>query len=328
MATKGATQHKAKKPLRYDFEEHYAAPLEDFDVNDQEFRFKVIREDGAIPITDTIETVEWRDEGNEYNLNSIPVLSGSVTYHRPPDNSHPIRDGHRIRCDVKWIGEWKPLWEMVLTTPPETQVESGAVTAQLSDPLWIAAKSEGYFRYRAAKKKRRRGWLYHEIVQDVCRRYHIPVGPLVKGKKRIKHFAPTGQPISPLEAIRLAVLAEQEWTGRRFVISWRADKKGRFCLHVTNPQRNPVLYQLERQIRATLRARARWSRRPSMSSRRTSSRFGSCRASRTPVSRSCGVATRCASRSPRRASRATRGLCSSPPSFTACPPATTRWSSS
>lgn len=242
--------------IHTDFQQAYALDAEPLDLSTQEFRLTAVRPNigPPVPIDGLIEQVEWRDEGNAYSLNTIPVLRGTMAY-RQQDPSSPegsgihIQDGHRIRCEVKWFGNWKPLWEMRILTPPARTVEDGTTTIELADDLVLAAQSEGMFRYRAGKSRRRTGWRYDEIVVDVCRRFRIPCGPLVKGQKRYKNFHPDGQPISPLEAIRLAVQAEEDYTGRRFVISWRPDAKGRFCLHVTHPARNAMLYTLADQIR-------------------------------------------------------------------------------
>jgi hypothetical protein len=231
-------------------------PANDFDAGSQEFRFRVLQPAGTTDVTDLLESVEWRDEGNALNLNTLPVLRGSATWHRHDPDIHDkavvqLGDGDRLRCDVKWLGKWEPLWQMRVVKPPETDVAEGSVNAaELADDLYIATESEGRFRYRAGKKKKRSGWLYHEIVRDVCRRYRIPVGPLVQGTKRIKHFDPEGQPISPLEAIRQVVELEQKYTGRRYIICWRPDRKGRFCLQVVHPVRNPYLYTLREELRS------------------------------------------------------------------------------
>ncbi|MET0604404.1 MAG: hypothetical protein ABW167_20630 [Baekduia sp.] len=245
----------AKSTIHSDFVAAYGREASSLDLASQEFRLSAIRPDigPPAPIDGLVEQVEWRDEGTADNLNIIPVLRGSMSVRLQDtaagETPFVLRDGHRVRCEVKWFGAWKPLWEMRIQAPPERTVEDGTATMDLADDLVLASQSEGMFRYRAGKKRKRRGWLYHEIVIDVCKRYRIPCGPLVKGTKRLKNFAPTGQPVSPLEAIRLAVEAEQGYTGKRMLIAWRPDGSGRFCLHVTHPVRNPLLYVFADQIR-------------------------------------------------------------------------------
>lgn len=263
----------SKKKIRTDFTRLYGKEIPDLDLNSQEFRFFLTGTDlesdtlhtastsrgsgtraktETIEITDLLETVEWRDEGNALNLNTIPILSGTITYHTTPQELPGprlhIRDGHRIRADVKWLGEWKPLWEMRVFTPPEHTSEDGTATAELWDDLKLATLSIADFRYRKGKTRRRKGWTYDQIVQDVCKRYRIPVGGLVNGTSRINNLSQTDT--FPLDIIRQAVNHEQDWTGRRLLICWRFDDRTqRFALHVIHAQRNPILYRFENEIR-------------------------------------------------------------------------------
>lgn len=235
------------KPIHLDFDKLYGVPAEDFDLNSQEFRFTAIRPGvGNLNLDEILETVEWRDEGTARNLNTIPVLRGTATWRRPDSGGLLFGEGHRVRCEVKWLGRWKPLWEMRVLKAPEVRVEDDTMSAELGDDLILASKSSGRFRYVENKKHHPHGWLYHEIVLDICKRYRIPVGFMVTGKRRFPHFDPGL--VSPLEAIRQAVEKEQEYTGRRFVIAWRPDGDGRFGLHITHPHRNSTIYTFGRMI--------------------------------------------------------------------------------
>jgi hypothetical protein len=256
MASKGSTQHKAEKPIRYDWDVTYGRALEDLDLASQEFRFTAIRPDiFNAPLDDYLEQITWRDEGNQYNLNTIPVLRGTAMWRQEhddlPGGTFHLRDGHSIRCEVKWLGHWLPLWQMRIVKPPETTVESGEANAELADDLYLASLSRGHFRFRKSKK-RPRGWRYHEIVVNVCRRYHIPLAAIQKGTAWIKELGDGGDldDVSPLEVIRQAVLAEQTYTGRRLLIAWRWDTaKKRFALHVIPAARNNVLWTFSDEIR-------------------------------------------------------------------------------
>lgn len=274
VKTKGGKQAKRAKPLHTDFEKLYARRDEELDLDSQEFRFTAIgtgilkeeQQHGSpssahspkrlpkkerVAISELLETVEWRDEGNQYNLNTIPILRGTMSYRIPdPDVAGEqivLRDGHKIRADVKWLGNWEPLWEMRIVAPPEHTIEDGTATAELADDLYLATLGQTHHRYRKGTKRRRRGWRYHQIVQDVCKRHRIPCGPLVKGTGWITNIDLDLSP--PLEVIRQAALKEQEYTGRRLVICWRPDDNGRFCLQVRHAQRNPILYRFDEQIR-------------------------------------------------------------------------------
>jgi hypothetical protein len=257
--SKGQKEHRKRHHLRTDMERLYREKRNPLRLDDQEFRFTLIRPELTnVDFSDRLESCEWRDEGNAYNLNTIPVLRGSVTW-RQDDRDlglDPInvRDGHQVRCDVKWLGNWEPLWQMRIIAPPSHTLEDGAATAEVADDLILATLSRGNFRYRKGKKKHKRGWRYTEIVADVAERYGIPLGKMVKGEAWIANLHQTAT--SPLEIIRQAVMKEQEKTGRRFIIVWRPQKDAnapggwRFCLNVIHPTRNPLLYTMRDQIRS------------------------------------------------------------------------------
>lgn len=256
--SKGQKQHRAATPLHANFHQVYQAKQAPFDLDSQQFRLWLIRPGmNRLRFDDRIESIEWRDEGNQYNLNTIPVLRGTIAWRRddPAVSRHPVEvlDGHQFRCEVKWLGKWEPLWLMRVVAPPEHTVEDGTAKADIADDLILATLSRGTFRY-TKNKKRKLGWLYHEIVVDVCKQFQIPIGSLVQGTERITDLSPPGQ-VSPLEVIRQAVLKEQDATGRRFIIAWRphADDRAaggtRFALNVMHPTRNPLLYTLRAQIR-------------------------------------------------------------------------------
>jgi hypothetical protein len=257
---KGQKQHKKQKTLHTDFNKLYGVKKPVIRLDEQEFRLVLVRP--GYPntnFTDRLESVEWRDEGNQLNLNSIPVLRGTINWRRDdPDLKNPrleLRDGDQVRCDVKWLGRWQPLWKMRIISPPQHTLEDGTATAEIADDLILATLSRGDFRYTKGKKHKRRknGWRYHDIVADVCRRYRIPMGSIVKGKSRIDNLDLKN--VSPLEAIRQAVQKEQEHTGLRYVITWRPYKrhgKTYFALNVTHPARNSMLLVMGDQIRAAV----------------------------------------------------------------------------
>lgn len=251
--------------LRTNFPATYGRQRDPMRLDDQEFRFTVMRPEiskaKSFPFDDRLEQVEWRDEGTDRNLNTIPVLRGTITWRADDEDldqgTVDIRDGHQVRCEVKWLGKWEPLWQMRIVAPPQVAVESGATTAELADDLVLASKSQGTFRYRKGKKRHKKGWRYHEIVADVCKRYKLPIGAMVRGTTWIEV---SGSSMSPLEIIRQAVKKEEEATGRRLVIAWRPRKShGRwsFGLHVIRPLRNPMLYTMRAQIRGATSAPVR-----------------------------------------------------------------------
>lgn len=242
--------------LKTNFSQLYGLTAAPVDLNSQEFRFTALRPQGNVPIGPLLEQVQWSDQGNDLqSINSIPVLTGEIHY-RLPDTKQmwdhlKLTLGDRIRCDVRWKGEWQALWQMRIIQPPALDLIDGSISAQLADDLTLmGAPQEGRFRYVAKKGNHKNGWTYDEIVRDVCRLWKVPVVSLVKGTKRIKNFDPDGQPFTPLEAIRLAVNEEVAWSGNRLVISWRPKKGGGFGLRVAHPAREPYLYTLRGQITA------------------------------------------------------------------------------
>lgn len=246
----------AKKHLHVDWQEAYGRFLDPLDLDSQEFRFTAIRPGSpTVSLDPYIEQVTWKDEGNQYNLNTIPVLRGTMTWRADDDDvarQLHLGDGHRVRCEVRWVGTWTPLWEMRLLKPPSRTVEDGTCTVEMADDLQAVAQlSKGDFRYVKSKRRRPRGWRYHEIVANVCKRYRIPVAKLTAGTAWITKLGDDDlHQVTPLEVIRQAVLAEQEYTGQNLVITWRWEEtKRRFSLHITSLRRNPVLYTLSDDIR-------------------------------------------------------------------------------
>lgn len=246
----GRDEAKKKNRQRTDYFKVYGRPDAPLELNDQEFRLTALRRDlGNIPIDRLTESFEWRDEGTEDGLNTIPVLRGSLTLRKPhpdsPGGDVEINPGHIIRCEVRWGGRWMEVWRMRIQKP--TVSLDGGWTHELADDLILAAESEASFRY-VRGKRHKKGWYYHEIVKDIARQYRIPLGQIAKGKHRIKRF--THAKISPLEAIRLAVQEEHKHEHRHLVIRWQYDKaRKRSALTILPLRRNKTLYRLAKQIR-------------------------------------------------------------------------------
>jgi hypothetical protein len=227
------------------------------DLTHEDFRFTAIRP-GMSPVRlsldGVVESVEWRDEGTEFNLNTIPALRGSITMHQAhPDSGGEridLREGDRVRCELReGQGQWRPYWTMRVQRP-QTTVEDGTITADLADDLILASRSEGDFHYRKTGSRKKRGWLAHEIIEGICSDWKIPAGLITRGTFRME-FNERG--ITPLEAIRQVVRREAKETGRKFLIRWMYVKSlGREGLCVLPMRRNPLMDVLESQIRTAL----------------------------------------------------------------------------
>lgn len=252
---KGRKEAKAKAQQRTDYMKVYGDKAEPFHLNDQEFRFTLLRRDlGDINIDRLVETAEWRDEGTEEALNTIPVLRGTIGLRKPhpdtPDAAITINEGHVIKCDVKWGTRWQETWRMRIQKPSLGWTD-GSWSFELADDLVLLSQSRADFRYVRGKKKRRKGWYYHEIVKDIARRFRIPLGEIARGKHRIKKF--THSNISPLEAIRLATQIERKHEHRLLVIRWEFTAlQRRSALTIRPLRRNNVLYQFRDQIRTAM----------------------------------------------------------------------------
>ena len=263
---------KKTKKIRVDLVKAYAKPSAPLRLNEQRFRFTLRRPDfdDELDIGPYLEQCEWRDEGSEDDVNAIPILRGSITLRKPHAKQTPmvIRDGHLIMCEVFWYAQWRPLWEMRLTQERVT-VEDGTWSWELADDMLMLAGSNGSVTYKKGRKRRKRGYKYHEIVRLVARKYHVPLGQVAKGTEWIKSFSYDDEPL--LELFRLALEKERKATGRRYVMRWgpispstakkaagrkqkktvkqaKAARRPQFGLTIVPMRRNPILYYFRDQI--------------------------------------------------------------------------------
>lgn len=217
-------------------------------LNAQEFKFKIIRPDRTdFDLGPLIESVEWRDEGTFDNINSIPVLRGTISLRKPSpeDPQHGnvvIHDGYLVRCKVRWGGDWRELWEMRIQQTT-VDVADGSWSLECADDLMLLSKSSYNYSFKANDHNHKKGWRYWEIVKHVCHHANIPFDhKMPKGHKWIQNLSDTK--ISPLEIIRQAVQQEQDYTGRPMVIAWRKGK-----LTIRHLRRNRLLFTLASQLR-------------------------------------------------------------------------------
>lgn len=233
--------------MRRDVAKSYGIDAPPLQLNEQEFRLTALRPDfGNISIDSLVESFEWTDGSDDAlaDLNAFVVLTGQITLRKPnpdqPGATINLNDGHVIRCEVRWGGQWTEVWRMRIWKPG-LSVSDGAWTFDLSDDMRLLGDSRDDWSYRRGKRSHTRGWLYHEVILDVCKRYHVPVGQIVRGKRRIKKLVRQGT--SPIDIIRAAVDLEENYTGRRYIICWRDGK-----LNVIPLRRNATLWNLSTQI--------------------------------------------------------------------------------
>jgi hypothetical protein len=197
-------------------------------------------------ISGLVTSVSWDEEG--------VTLTGAITVRAPKqlerkDREFTVSDGNIVRLDAHVGSRWIEIWQMRVEAPSD-DLAGGEGTFVLADDSKIAAASSGDFKYKKEKKSRPKGWKAHEIVIDVCRRYKIPLGHVVKGTKDITNLVK--HDVSPLDIIAAAYKQERDWTGTRFLFSWRNGK-----LNITKLRRNPLLYALRDQLTGAVVERQR-----------------------------------------------------------------------
>lgn len=249
MAT--VTRHKKKTTARQqrrrkdrhkkpDLTKIYRRRREPFDLSTQEFRVHLLRPDvpvnrgRVLPIDGAVETLEWRWEpGN-------PTLLGTLTLERDElGGGVKVHDGHVLRLQVRWGGKWRELWRMRLRDGQETI--QGQMRWELADDSMILQESTDWWHFTKSKKHGHpKGWLVHEIVAEVARRYRVPLGKVAKGKHYITDLS--GK-MTPMQVLQKAYAIEKQSTGHRFVILWKDGK-----LNVTPLRRNDLLYVLRDEI--------------------------------------------------------------------------------
>lgn len=240
MATKtarkqAANKNRHKKP---DLTKLYQRRLQPFDISSQEFRARLIRNDfprsRISNIDGLIETLEWRYEAGN------PVLLGTMSIHQDKlGGGLKIHDGHVLQLQVRWGGKWREVWRMRLRDGGESLQDQ--MTWELADDMAILQESDDYWHFTKSKKNGHpKGWLVHEIVQEVARRYRIKLGKVAKGKHYITDLS--GK-MTPLQVIQKAYAIEKQATGHRFVLRWQDGK-----LNVTPLRRNNLMYVLRDMI--------------------------------------------------------------------------------
>ena len=175
---------------------------------------------------------------------SSVVTTASITTVRPKDGNledFRVKDGNKIKLEVRWGGAWREVWTMRVWIPSE-DVGEGYGTFTLYSDAKIAQMTTDDFEYSKEKKgKHNKGWKCHEITRDAFQQCRVPVGFLAKGEKDIEKLSKDDT--SPLSVAAEAYKQEREYTGHHFILQWKHDK-----LHITRLRRQKLLYQLQKQI--------------------------------------------------------------------------------
>lgn len=233
----------AAKAHQPDLTKHYNRAVEDLDLNSLEYATTLLRPKGVEPhraeIDHLITSLEWRYDAGD------PVMHGSLTLDPKREwDGIKISAGDTLLLKCKWFGKWTEVWRMRLAN--ESDSLAGAVTYDLEDPLEVLQASTDDWHYaKSAKAGKPNGWLCHEIVRDVAKRYKIPLGRVATGSRRIHSLS--YDDYSPLAIIQRAYALERAYSGHRFVIRWDGGK-----LNVLPMRRNPLLYVLSVQLEDAL----------------------------------------------------------------------------
>lgn len=204
-----------------------------YNLGSEDYRLLVYRPDVRTSwptrIDGVVETVNWREEpGN-------PVMQGELHLQKPDlGTGLTIHDGHVLRLDCLWGGNWREVWRLRLYDGEKTP--GGLWGFQLADDGRLLQESEDDWHYTKSKAGGKpNGWLCHEILVDVARRYRVPLGTVAQGTKYITDLDLKGA--SPMRVLQRAYAIERRATGRRFVIRWTHGK-----LNILPLTRNPLLF--------------------------------------------------------------------------------------
>lgn len=181
-------------------------------------------------IDDHVETLSWDD--------ATAALTGTIQFRDPGVGSIPdIGWGDEVMVECSLTGElnFTELWRMRIVEPFR-DFTATTRTFQLVNALGWLARSTDDFKY-AKDKAHPNGWLAHEIVLDLAKKYRVPVGVIAMTTHRIKKLVKLSA--SPLDVIALAYKREKQYTHKRFVVSCDHGK-----LNITPLVHSPTLLQL------------------------------------------------------------------------------------
>jgi hypothetical protein len=204
---------RANKPVNY-----WPARAKPIQYGREQFRFKLSRTARKLPtlnIDPWVETVNWERSGSS--------RTGEMNFRRPigANEAGVIANGDMVLCEwAQWGGNgpWAPLWQMKIATPSH-QILEGIFALTLTSTLGDAAKSKVAWKFRV-DHAHPHGWTADQMTRHVCRRFHLPLGHLPKGKYRIKKYAPKSA--SPVDVITWAWKQERANTNRRFDVDTSA----------------------------------------------------------------------------------------------------------
>lgn len=162
-----------------------------------------------------VEQVTWDDV--------TAILTGQMTLRTDPYNPKPldVLDGDEVTLEHRLTqgARWREVWTMRVSNP-SYDFAAGSVVFELANDLALLNASSDDFDY-STSKKRKRGWLVHEAMIDLARRYGLRA-KIVKTKHRIKKQG-IGRGVNVWEFVKKLRNYEAVATNRRLVL--RYDRK-------------------------------------------------------------------------------------------------------
>lgn len=159
-----------------------------------------------------VSEVTWDD--------ASALMGGSITLQRPSDEPRTpdVMDGDEIRLEYRMndSSPWRELWTM-RCYEPNYDFAAGTITFQLANDVGLLDASEDDFVYQKTKKKPN-GWLIHDAMKDVCRRYGIPA-KIVRSQIRITKGG-VSRGVSPWQFLKKLKNMEEAKSGRKLFWSY------------------------------------------------------------------------------------------------------------
>ena len=199
----------------------------------RDYKWKVVAYRGNRPPKQRVLTLDSMVTGISWE--DQRVMTCSITLQHP-FRGMPVAEGHQVHVYVSSgnSGRWTKMWALQVE---EVTIDDKTKTMTLtaSDELAWLKKSKDDFVYKKgtgkSKEKRPHGWRGDLIVRDVCKRYGIRVGAIVKCRRIFNKFDEKN--ISPLRVIEKVYEAERRKTGFKYIVSMRLGK-----LYVTRLRRS------------------------------------------------------------------------------------------
>jgi hypothetical protein len=168
------------------------------------FRFKAVLKGSGSGQSVELQSVE----GATWDDTNV-ILGGTLTMREPffkrRGNFSALDQGDEVICECTDLsGAWVEAWRMNVFKP-QMSIADGVRSFDLVNDMDRLRQSADNFSY-IKNKKHPKGWYIHEIIQDVCRRYDVPVAAMYKSKIRLPGYKQQNQ--TPLDFIRGLLLKE------------------------------------------------------------------------------------------------------------------------